>query len=41
MLFDDSEVRLFHERDFLNACSPETCTTSTPYLLFYKKVCQE
>ncbi|KAL4635010.1 ubiquitin carboxyl-terminal hydrolase 1-like [Arapaima gigas] len=38
MLFDDSEVRLFEEKDFLNACSPETCTTSTPYLLFYKKV---
>ena len=41
MLFDDSEVRLFDEKDFLTACSPETCTTSTPYLLFYKKVCQE
>ncbi|KAJ8277903.1 hypothetical protein GJAV_G00081490 [Gymnothorax javanicus] len=41
MLFDDSEVRLFDEKDFLNACSPETSTTSTPYLLFYKKVCQE
>uniref|UniRef100_A0A8C9VW01 Ubiquitin carboxyl-terminal hydrolase n=1 Tax=Scleropages formosus TaxID=113540 RepID=A0A8C9VW01_SCLFO len=38
MLFDDSEVRLFEEKDFLNACSPETCTTSIPYLLFYKKV---
>ncbi|KAG9351019.1 hypothetical protein JZ751_024908 [Albula glossodonta] len=41
MLFDDSEVRLFDEKEFLNACSPDTCTTSTPYLLFYKKVCQE
>ncbi|XP_061093886.1 ubiquitin carboxyl-terminal hydrolase 1 [Conger conger] len=41
MLFDDSEVRLFDEKDFLTACSPETSTTSTPYLLFYKKVCQE
>ncbi|KAJ8392541.1 hypothetical protein AAFF_G00074190 [Aldrovandia affinis] len=41
MLFDDSEVTLFDEKDFLSACSPETCTTSTPYLLFYKKVCQE
>ncbi|KAJ8376254.1 hypothetical protein SKAU_G00068340 [Synaphobranchus kaupii] len=41
MLFDDSEVRFYDEKDFLNACSPETCTTSTPYLLFYKKVCQE
>ncbi|XP_072540388.1 ubiquitin carboxyl-terminal hydrolase 1 [Salminus brasiliensis] len=38
MLFDDSEVRLFDEEDFLRACSPETCSTSTPYLLFYKKV---
>ncbi|XP_023650279.2 ubiquitin carboxyl-terminal hydrolase 1 isoform X1 [Paramormyrops kingsleyae] len=38
MLFDDSEVRVFEEKDFLNGCSPETCTTSTPYLLFYKKV---
>lgn len=41
MLFDDSEVRLYDEKDFLTACSPDTCTTSTPYLLFYKKVCQE
>ncbi|XP_052414237.1 ubiquitin carboxyl-terminal hydrolase 1-like [Carassius gibelio] len=40
MLFDDSEVRLFEEEDFLRACSPETCTTSTPYLLFYKRVSQ-
>lgn len=38
MLFDDSEVRLFEEEEFLRACSPETCSTSTPYLLFYKKV---
>lgn len=38
MLFDDSEVRLVPEEDFLRACSPETCSTSTPYLLFYKKV---
>lgn len=38
MLFDDSEVRLFEEEDFLRACSPETCSTSTPYLLFYKRV---
>ncbi|XP_015210984.1 ubiquitin carboxyl-terminal hydrolase 1 [Lepisosteus oculatus] len=38
MLFDDSEVRLVDEKDFLSACSPESCTTSTPYLLFYKKV---
>ncbi|XP_066520735.1 ubiquitin carboxyl-terminal hydrolase 1 [Hoplias malabaricus] len=41
MLFDDSEVRLFDEEDFLRACSPETCSTSTPYLLFYKKVSAE
>ncbi|KAM6962596.1 ubiquitin carboxyl-terminal hydrolase 1 [Aplochiton taeniatus] len=37
MLFDDSEVRLFEEKDFLRACSPDTCSTSTPYLLFYRK----
>ncbi|XP_051567713.1 ubiquitin carboxyl-terminal hydrolase 1-like [Myxocyprinus asiaticus] len=40
MLFDDSEVRLFEEEDFLRSCSPETCSTSTPYLLFYKRVSQ-
>uniref|UniRef100_A0A672N269 Ubiquitin carboxyl-terminal hydrolase 1-like n=1 Tax=Sinocyclocheilus grahami TaxID=75366 RepID=A0A672N269_SINGR len=40
MLFDDSEVRLVEEEDFLRACSPETCSTSTPYLLFYKRVSQ-
>ncbi len=40
MLFDDSEVKLFEEEDFLRACSPETCSTSTPYLLFYKRVSQ-
>lgn len=38
LLFDDSEVRLFEEEDFLRACSPETCSTSTPYLLFYRRV---
>ncbi|XP_029003827.1 ubiquitin carboxyl-terminal hydrolase 1 [Betta splendens] len=38
LLFDDSEVRLFHEEDFLHACSPETCSSSTPYLLFYRKM---
>ncbi|XP_071342255.1 ubiquitin carboxyl-terminal hydrolase 1 isoform X2 [Trachinotus anak] len=37
MLFDDSEVRLFEEEDFLRACSPETCSSSTPYLLFYRR----
>lgn len=41
MLFDDSEVRLFEEGEFLRACSPETCSASTPYLLFYKKVSGE
>ncbi|KAI5614623.1 ubiquitin carboxyl-terminal hydrolase 1 [Silurus asotus] len=41
MLFDDSEVRLFEEDEFLRACSPESCATSTPYLLFYKKVSGE
>ncbi|XP_062854084.1 ubiquitin carboxyl-terminal hydrolase 1 [Trichomycterus rosablanca] len=41
MLFDDSEVRLFQEEEFLRACSPDTCSTSTPYLLFYKKVTGE
>lgn len=38
MLFDDCEVRLFEEEDFLRACSPETCSTSTPYLLFYRRM---
>lgn len=40
LLFDDSEVRLFEEEDFLKACSPETCSTSTPYLLFYRRIPQ-
>uniref|UniRef100_A0A3Q4N1D4 Ubiquitin carboxyl-terminal hydrolase n=1 Tax=Neolamprologus brichardi TaxID=32507 RepID=A0A3Q4N1D4_NEOBR len=38
LLFDDSEVRLFEEEDFLRACSPETCCSSTPYLLFYRRM---
>ncbi|XP_029988050.1 ubiquitin carboxyl-terminal hydrolase 1 [Sphaeramia orbicularis] len=38
MLFDDSEVRLFEEDDFLRACSPETASSSTPYLLFYRRI---
>ncbi|XP_012733452.2 ubiquitin carboxyl-terminal hydrolase 1 [Fundulus heteroclitus] len=38
LLFDDSEVRLFEEEDFLRACSPDTCSSSTPYLLFYKRM---
>ncbi|KAG7268742.1 hypothetical protein CRUP_034576 [Coryphaenoides rupestris] len=37
LLFDDSEVRLFEEEDFLRACSPDSCSTSTPYLLFYRR----
>ncbi|CAL8309299.1 unnamed protein product [Lota lota] len=37
LLFDDSEVRLYEEEDFLRACSPDTCSTSTPYLLFYRR----
>ncbi|TSL22075.1 Ubiquitin carboxyl-terminal hydrolase 1 [Bagarius yarrelli] len=41
LLFDDSEVRLIEDEEFLRACSPETCSTSTPYLLFYKKVSGE
>lgn len=38
LLFDDSEVRVFEEEDFLQACSPETCSSSTPYLLFYRRM---
>lgn len=38
MLFDDSEVRLFEEDEFLRACSPETASSSTPYLLFYRRI---
>uniref|UniRef100_A0A1A7WEY3 Ubiquitin carboxyl-terminal hydrolase n=1 Tax=Iconisemion striatum TaxID=60296 RepID=A0A1A7WEY3_9TELE len=38
LLFDDSEVRLFEEEDFLRACSPDTCSSSTPYLLFYRRM---
>lgn len=38
LLFDDSEVHSFEEEDFLRACSPETCSTSTPYLLFYRRI---
>uniref|UniRef100_A0A1A8S2G3 Ubiquitin carboxyl-terminal hydrolase n=1 Tax=Nothobranchius rachovii TaxID=451742 RepID=A0A1A8S2G3_9TELE len=40
LLFDDSEVRLFEEEDFLRACSPETCSSSTPYLLFYRRMAE-
>ncbi|XP_028300886.1 ubiquitin carboxyl-terminal hydrolase 1 isoform X2 [Gouania willdenowi] len=35
--FDDSEVRLFDEEEFVRACSPETSSSSTPYLLFYRR----
>ncbi|XP_061739671.1 ubiquitin carboxyl-terminal hydrolase 1 isoform X2 [Nerophis ophidion] len=38
LLFDDSEVRLFQEEDVLQACSHQSCSSSTPYLLFYKRV---
>ncbi|KAG2461914.1 ubiquitin carboxyl-terminal hydrolase 1 [Polypterus senegalus] len=37
LLFDDSEVRLVEEGEFLSSCSPISNSTSTPYLLFYKK----
>lgn len=37
MLFDDAEVKLTDEQDFLSSLSPSTSCTSTPYLLFYKK----
>lgn len=40
LLFDDCEVRLFEEEDFLRACSPETCSSSTPYLLFYRRAAE-
>ncbi|KAM9797093.1 ubiquitin carboxyl-terminal hydrolase 1 isoform X2 [Syngnathus typhle] len=38
LLFDDSEVSLFEEKDVLRACCLQTCSSSTPYLLFYKRV---
>ncbi|XP_039770555.1 ubiquitin carboxyl-terminal hydrolase 1 isoform X2 [Ornithorhynchus anatinus] len=38
LLFDDSEVKVTEEKDFLNSLSPATASTSTPYLLFYKKI---
>uniref|UniRef100_A0A8D0DY15 Ubiquitin carboxyl-terminal hydrolase n=1 Tax=Salvator merianae TaxID=96440 RepID=A0A8D0DY15_SALMN len=38
LLFDDSEVKVIEEKDFLNFLSPVSSTTSTPYLLFYKKI---
>nr|XP_020663411.1 ubiquitin carboxyl-terminal hydrolase 1 [Pogona vitticeps] len=38
LLFDDSEVKVIEEKDFLNFLSPISSSTSTPYLLFYKKI---
>ncbi|NWI59773.1 UBP1 hydrolase, partial [Calyptomena viridis] len=38
LLFDDSEVKVTEERDFLSSLSPTSSSTSTPYLLFYKKI---
>lgn len=38
LLFDDSEVTLFQEDEFLRACSPQTSSASTPYLLFYRRI---
>ncbi|NXP46503.1 UBP1 hydrolase, partial [Heliornis fulica] len=38
LLFDDSEVKVTEEKDFLNSLSPASSSTSTPYLLFYKKI---
>lgn len=37
LLFDDCEVRVFEEEDFVRACSPDTSQASTPYLLFYRR----
>ncbi|KAJ7332647.1 hypothetical protein JRQ81_014827 [Phrynocephalus forsythii] len=38
LLFDDSEVKVIEEKDFLNFLSPVSSSMSTPYLLFYKKI---
>ncbi|EHB14157.1 Ubiquitin carboxyl-terminal hydrolase 1 [Heterocephalus glaber] len=38
LLFGDSEVKGTKEKDFLNSHSSSTPPTSTPYLLFYKKL---
>lgn len=40
LLFDDSEVKLTEERDFLATISPATQSTSTPYLLFYRRLAE-
>nr|XP_033773141.1 ubiquitin carboxyl-terminal hydrolase 1 [Geotrypetes seraphini] len=39
LLFDDSEVRITEEKDFLTSLSPST-SSSTPYLLFYKRIAE-
>lgn len=41
LLFDDSEVKVTEEMDFLSTISPSTPSTSTPYLLFYKKIIEQ
>ncbi|XP_072275493.1 ubiquitin carboxyl-terminal hydrolase 1 [Pyxicephalus adspersus] len=38
LLFDDSEVKVTDESDFLTTISPSTQSTSTPYLLFYRRL---
>lgn len=38
LLFDDVGVSLCEEEDFLRICSPNTCTSLTPYLLFYRRM---
>lgn len=40
LLFDDSEVKVTEERDFLTTISPSTQSTSTPYLLFYRRLAE-
>ncbi|XP_073499892.1 ubiquitin carboxyl-terminal hydrolase 1 [Phyllobates terribilis] len=40
LLFDDSEVKVTEERDFLTTISPTARSTSTPYLLFYKRIAE-
>ncbi|CAI9569270.1 unnamed protein product [Staurois parvus] len=40
LLFDDSEVKVTEERDFLATISPSTQSTSNPYLLFYRRLAE-
>ncbi|KAF7244283.1 Ubiquitin carboxyl-terminal hydrolase 1 [Varanus komodoensis] len=40
LLFDDSEVKVTEEKDFLDLLSPISSSASTPYLLFYKKIAE-